>query len=175
MPLSLHQASVPVFTSMLGTIKGWLDKAAAQQDEKVLIEARLAPDMFPLSRQIQIASDGAKGAIARLAGIDAPAMPDVETSFAELKERCDKTVAFIASVDPAAIDAGADREIVITFPNGGGLRFDGTTSLTGFALPNFYFHATTTYAILRAQGIDLGKIDYLAGLAPYLFAPPAPA
>ena len=173
MPASLHTASVPIFIAMLGNVKAWLDKAAAQGDEAALLEARLAPDMHPLPRQIQIASDAAKGAAAQLTGETPPAMPDTEASFAELKARCDKTIAYLESIDPATFDAGADREVVITFPNGAGIRFDATTFLTGFAIPNFYFHATATYAILRAQGIDLGKQDYLAHLAPYMFPPPA--
>jgi hypothetical protein len=102
-------------------------------------------------------------------------MPDTEASFAELKARCDKTIAYLKSVDAAAFDAGAGREILITFPNGGGVKFDGITFLTRFAIPNFYFHVSATYAILRSQGIELGKTDYLAGLAPYMFAPPQPA
>ncbi|MBS0481589.1 MAG: DUF1993 domain-containing protein [Proteobacteria bacterium] len=173
MSFSLYQSAVPEFIAMLTNIKAWLDKAAAQKDEAVLVEARLAPDMFPLARQIQIASDGAKGAAARLTGAEAPAMPDTETTFAQLKERCDKTIAYLRSVDPAAFDAGADKEVVITFPNGGGMKFNGTTFLTGFAVPNFYFHATATYAILRAQGVELGKADFLMHLAPHMFAPPA--
>jgi hypothetical protein len=175
MTISIHQASVPAFVSMLTNIKNWLDKAASQKPEAELIEARLAPDMHALARQIQMVSDGAKGAVARLAGSEPPAMPDTETSFAELKARCDKTIAYVQSVDPAALEAGATREIVITFPNGGGLRFDGLTFLQGMVLPNFYFHASMTYAILRAQGIEIGKFDYLANLAPHMFAPPEPA
>ncbi|MFM5954532.1 MAG: DUF1993 family protein [Novosphingobium sp.] len=173
MAFTLYQSAVPGFIAMLTNFKTWLDKAAAQKDEADLLEARLAPDMFPLARQIQIASDGAKGAAARLTGIEAPAMPDTETSFAELKARCDKTIAYLQSVDPAAFDAGESREVVLTFPNGGGMRFDGATFLTGFAVPNFYFHATATYAILRAQGVELGKADFLMHLAPHMFAPPA--
>ena len=173
MTASLHQATVPGFIAMLNNIKAWLDKAASQKDEAALIEARLTPDMFPLARQIQIASDAAKGAGARMTGIEAPAMPDEETTFAQLKDRCDKTIAFLQSVDPAAFDAGAGKEVVITFPNGAGIKFDGQTFLTGFAVPNFYFHATTTYAILRAQGVEIGKQDYLGHLGPYMFGPPA--
>jgi hypothetical protein len=173
MSYSLYQSAVPGFIAMLGNFKAWLDKAAAQKDEAVLIEARLAPDMFPLARQIQIASDAAKGAVARLTGTEAPAMPDTEASFAELKDRCDRTIAFLKAADPAAFDAGAAREVVLTFPNGGGMKFDGTTFLTGFSVPNFYFHAATTYAILRAQGVEIGKADFLMHLAPYMFAPPA--
>ena len=169
----MHSATVPAFIAMLNNIKNWLDKAAAQGDEAQLIEAKLAPDMFALARQIQIAADAAKGAGARLAGIEAPVMPDTEASFAELKDRCDKTIVFLQSVDPAAYDAGLAKEVVITFPNGAGLRFDGATFLTGFALPNFYFHASMTYAILRANGIDVGKQDFLGHLGQYMFPPPA--
>ena len=175
MSISPYQASVPVLVTMLTNIKGWLDKAAAQKDAALLFDARLAPDMFPLSRQIQIVSDTAKGAVARLAGIDGPSMPDTEETFAELKARCDKTIAFVQSVDQAAIDAGIARDIVITFPNGGGMRFDALTYLNGFVLPNLYFHASMVYAILRAQGVDIGKLDYLAHLAPNAFAPPEKA
>lgn len=173
MSYSLHRSAVPGFIAMLTNIKGWLDKAAAQQDEGALIEARLAPDMFPLARQIQIAADAAKGAAARLSGSEPPVMEDTETTFAELKDRCDKTIAYLRSVPAEEFDAGADREVVITFPNGAGLRFDGTTFLTGFAVPNFYFHASTAYAILRAGGVDVGKQDLLAHLAPHMFPPPA--
>lgn len=169
----MHSATVPAFIAMLNNIKNWLDKAAAQGDEAQLIEAKLAPDMFALARQIQIAADAAKGAGARLTGGEAPAMPDTEASFAELKERCDKTIAYLQMIDPAAYDAGLAKEVVITFPNGAGLRFDGATFLTGFALPNFYFHASMTYAILRANGIDVGKQDFLGHLGQYMFPPPA--
>jgi hypothetical protein len=165
---------VPAFVSMLTNIKNWLDKAAAQKPETELIDSRLAPDMFALARQVQIASDTAKGAVARLTGSEAPAMADTEASFAELKQRCDRTIAFLQSIDATALEAGATREIEMKFPNGGGMRFDGLTYLQGFVLPNFYFHASMAYAILRAQGIDIGKFDYLAHLAPHAFAPPEP-
>jgi uncharacterized protein len=175
MSISIHQASVPVFIAMLTNIKNWLGKAAEQKDEAALIEARLAPDMFALARQVQIVSDTAKGAAARLSGTEGPVFADTETSFAELKDRCDKTIAFLQSVDAAALDAGGTREITITFPNGGGIRFDGLTFLNGYALPNFYFHASLVYAILRAEGVTLSKQDYLAHLAPFMFAPPPAA
>lgn len=171
MSASLHAATVPAFIAMLTNIKQWLDQAANEGNEADLIKASLTEDMLPLARQIQIASDAAKGAAARLTGTDAPAMADEEATFAELKARCDKTIAYLQTIDPAAYDAGAGREVVITFPNGGGVKFDGHTFLTGFALPNFYFHATTTYAILRARGVKLGKQNFLAHLAPYMFAP----
>lgn len=173
MSTSLHAAHVPMFIAMLNNIKGWLDVAAATGNEADLVQAKLADDMFPLARQIQIASDAAKGAGARMTGTEAPAMADDETTFAQLKDRCDKTIAYLQSIDADAFDAGASREVVITFPNGAGIKFDGHTFLTGFAMPNFYFHATTTYAILRANGVAVGKQNFLAHLAPYMFAPPA--
>lgn len=173
MSTSLHAAHVPGFIGLLTNIKSWLDLAAASGSEAQLIEAKLADDMFPLARQIQIASDAAKGAGARMSGSEAPAMADTETTFAELKDRCDRTIAFLQSVDPVAFDAGADREVLITFPNGGGVKFDGLTFLTQFAVPNFYFHATTAYAILRANGVAIGKQNFLGHLAPHMFAPPA--
>jgi hypothetical protein len=175
MSFSLYQAAVPEMIAMLGVMKNWLDKAAASHDETSLIEARLAPEMFPLGRQFQIASDTAKGMVARVTGAEAPAMPDTETSFAELKARLDKTIAYLESIDAAAFDAGETREIVVTFPNGGGLKMAGAKYVTGFATPNFYFHVSTAYAILRAQGVAMGKQDFLAGLAPFMFAPPVPA
>lgn len=173
MSSSLHAAHVPAFIGMLNNMKGWLDIAAATGNEAELAQAKLTDDMFPLTRQIQIASDAAKGAGARMTGTEAPAMPDEETTFAELKARCDKTIAYLQSLDANAFDAGADREVVITFPNGSGLKFDGQTFLTQFAMPNFYFHATTTYAILRANGVSIGKLNFLGHLAPHMFAPPA--
>lgn len=172
MSASLYHTHVPGFIAMLRNMQAWLDKAAAHCDEAALMDARLTADMLPLPRQIQIASDAAKGAAARLTGTEPPAMPDTEASLAELKERCAKTIAYLESADPAAFDAGADREVVITFPNGAGIKLDGQTFLTGFATPNFYFHATTTYAILRVLGVEIGKQDYLAHLAPYMFGPP---
>ena len=173
MSTSLHAATVPAFIAMLTNIKQWLDQAATEGNEAELIEAKLTDDMFALARQIQIASDAAKGAGARMSASEAPVMADDETTFAQLKARCDKTIAYLQSIDPAAYDAGASREVVINFPNGAGIKFDGATFLTGYALPNFYFHATTTYAILRANGVKLGKQNFLAHLAPYMFAPPA--
>lgn len=173
MSTSLHAAYVPGFIGLLTNIKSWLEIAAATGNEAQLLNTRLADDMFPLSRQIQIAADAAKGAGARMTASDAPAMPDDETSFAELQARCDKTIAYLQTLDAAAFDAGAAREVVITFPNGGGIKFDGLTFLTQFAAANFYFHATTAYAILRANGVAIGKQNFLAHLAPFMFAPPA--
>ncbi|MDP1737886.1 MAG: DUF1993 domain-containing protein [Caulobacter sp.] len=161
MPFTIHEASAPVFIRALTNLSAMMDKAlAAGADEAALLAARLAPDMHPFPRQIQMASDSAKGAIARLAGVEVPAMPDTETSFAELKERIDKTIAFVNSIDAAALDGAEDREIVLTFP-GTTLNFTGAQFLTGFALPNFFFHIAMAYALLRANGVVIGKMDFL--------------
>jgi len=164
MTLSLYDASVPVFTSMLRNMRAWLGKAAAEKEESALTEARLAEDMAPLTRQYQMASDTAKNAIARLLGETPPVMEDTETSFDELRARCDKTIAYLEGADRAAIDGAGGREVVLRFPNGMGYRFKGADYLTRFALPNFLFHATIAYAILRNQGVSLGKPDFLQHL-----------
>ncbi|MFC3711364.1 DUF1993 family protein [Sphingoaurantiacus capsulatus] len=164
MTFSIYDASAPLFIASLNDMKLWLDKAEAEKGEAAVIDARLAPDMHPLPSQFQMASDAAKGAMARLAGSEPPSMPDTETSFAELRDRCDKTIAFIESVGADALADAADREVVLKFPNGMGYRFTGAAFLTGFALPNFYFHVTTAYAILRNAGVTVGKPDFLAHL-----------
>ncbi|WP_305095602.1 DUF1993 domain-containing protein [Croceibacterium aestuarii] len=166
MSFSIYESSAPVFVKMLGNMRAWIDKAAAEKPETNLVEARLAEDMRPLAAQYQMASDSAKNAIARLLGIDPPSMPDTEASLAELQERCDKTIAFIESVDPAAFAGAEDRAIEMKFPNGMGYRWTGADYLRDFALPNFYFHATTAYAIMRAEGVSLGKPDFLQHLGP---------
>lgn len=171
MNFSLYDASAPVFVASLSNMRAWLDKARSEGDEATLMEARLAEDMRPLPAQFQMASDSAKNAIARLAGIEAPSMADEEASFAELRERCDRTIAFIEGVDPAAVAAGEDREVTIRFPNGVGYTWAGCDYLTSFALPNFFFHVTTAYAILRASGISLGKPDFLQHLGPPTLMP----
>lgn len=162
MSFSVYDASVPVFVASLNNMTAWLEKAAGREAE--LMAARLAPDMHPLPRQYQMASDAAKGAVARLAGVTPPAMADTEASFAELKARMAATVAFITGVDPAAVAAGATRTVALKFPNGMGYRFEGAAFLTGFALSNFFFHVTTAYAILRAGGVGMGKVDFLQHL-----------
>ena len=165
MSFTIYDASAPVFVRAMTSIQAWLDKALAEgKSEAMLMEARLAPDMKPLPAQIQMASDTAKNAIARLAGIDAPSMPDTEANFAELKERCQKTIAFIEGGHSAALAEAGGREVVLKFPNGMGYRFKGAAYLTGFALPNFFFHVTAAYAILRAQGVAVGKPDFLQHL-----------
>jgi hypothetical protein len=163
----MYQASIPAFVRMLGNLSTILDKAEAHATAKsiepsVFINARLAPDMFPLSRQIQIATDGVKGCAARLAGIDIPSFADTETTFAELHERINKTVAFIQSVDAGKIDGSEDKAIVVKMRTGE-LNFTGRDYLFNFVIPNFYFHVTTTYAILRHNGVDIGKKDFLGG------------
>lgn len=173
MTFSLYDASAPVFVNALTNMRAWLDKAAGEKAEAELLEARLAPDMRPLPAQFQMASDTAKNAIGRLCGIEAPTMADTEASFAELKNRCDRTIAFIESIDPAALAASDDREVTLRFPNGVGYRFTGRTYLTDFALPNFFFHVTAAYAILRAAGVTLGKPDFLQHLGPPTLAPEA--
>lgn len=164
MTSTIYDSSAPVFVAMLRNMRAWLDKAEAEKDPAVLAEARLIEDMRPLTAQYQMASDSAKNAMARLMGIESPSMPDTETNLAQLKERCDKTIAFIESVNPAAFDGSESREVVMKFPNGMGYRWKGADYLRNFALPNFYFHATAAYAILRAQGVSLGKPDYLQHL-----------
>jgi hypothetical protein len=166
MSFGIYDASVPVFVNALADMRSWLDKAAAEKDEALLMEARLAPDMRPLGAQYQMASDSAKNALARLTGTEAPAMPDTESSFTELKSRCDRTIEYLSSFDPRALTGSEDREVVLKFPNGMGYRFKGAEYLTGFALPNFFFHATTGYGILRNAGVSLGKPDFLQHLGP---------
>jgi hypothetical protein len=174
MSFAIYEASAPIFTAALTNMQGWLEKALAEgKDEAVLLQARLAPDMRPFSAQIQMASDSAKGAVARLAGVDAPSMPDTEASFAELKTRCQRTVDFIQSVPASAFEGAEDRQVELKFPNGAGYRFTGRAYLTGFALPNFFFHATTAYALLRANGVALGKPDFLQHLGAPNIAPTA--
>jgi hypothetical protein len=166
MEFSIYEASVPVFVHSLSNMRDWLDLDAAAASEKELMEARLAPDMRPLAAQFQMASDTAKNAIGRLSGSEAPSMADTEASFGELKDRCDRTIAYLESIEASAIDAGLERDVVLKFPNGTGYRFKGRAYLTDFALPNFFFHVTTAYAILRAAGIPVGKADFLRHLGP---------
>ncbi|HKR87330.1 MAG TPA: DUF1993 domain-containing protein [Phenylobacterium sp.] len=167
MSFTIYDASAPVFTAALTNMQGWLDKALAEgKSEAALMEARLAPDMRPFPAQFQMASDSAKSAVARLTGIEAPSMPDTEASFAELKARCQRTIDFIQSAPQSAFEAAETRTVELKFPNGSGYRFEGGGYLTGFALPNFFFHVTTAYALLRANGVAVGKPDFLAHLGP---------
>lgn len=163
--LSMHQASVPVFIRALNNLSAILTKAEAYAEAKkiepsVLVNARLAPDMFPLTRQIQIATDGVKGCAARLAGIEVPSFADTETTFAELQARIQKTLDFISGVTAAQIDGSEEREIALKV-GGRELTFQGRVYLLNFVLPNLYFHTSMAYAILRHNGLDIGKMDYL--------------
>lgn len=165
MPLSMTQASVPLLVQGLTAISAVLDKAAAhcaakKIDEAALLTSRLYPDMFPMSRQIQIATDQARNFVARIAGLEVPKYPDTEASFAELKARIAKTIDFIHSVDTAKIDGTEAKELVV--PLGARERnFTGQSYLLTFILPNFYFHLTTAYGLLRHAGVELGKRDFL--------------
>lgn len=166
MTISMHSASVPVFQRQLEAILKWLDKAEAHAEAKkfdtaVLMQARLAPDMLPFVAQIRIASDAAKGAVARLAGQEPPKFEDNEASFADLRERVRKTLDYIASVPAEAFAGSETREIVLPVRNRDPLKFEGEFFLKHWALPNFMFHATMTYALLRHNGVDLGKRDFL--------------
>lgn len=167
MTVTIYEFSIPPMIRALSNLSKILDKAATQAKEKdiapaKLIEGRLYPDMHPLTFQIQTASDTAKGCAARLAGIAAPSMADTEKSFPELHERIAKTIAFLESVKPEQLAGAEDREVVLKFPSGE-MKFTGRDYVTGFALPNFYFHVTTAYAILRNNGIEIGKRDFLGG------------
>lgn len=165
MAISMYQASVPVFERMLVNLRGILEKGAAHAqarkfDPAVLVQARLYPDMFPLSRQVQIASDNAKGCAARLAGVEIPKYEDTESSFPELTARIDKTLAFLKTLKPGQIDGSEERPVTLQLRTGA-LEFKGQAYLLNFALPNFLFHVTTAYAILRHNGVELGKPDFL--------------
>lgn len=166
MSQSMSQASLPVFEINLNALSGVLDKgeafaAAKKIDPAVLLHSRLAPDMFDLTRHVQVATDGARRGSARLAGVEASKFDDDETTFAQLKERIAKTVAYLKTLDRKAIDASAEREI--TFPLGPEKKghMKGDDYLNHFMLPNFYFHCTAAYAILRHLGVDIGKRDFL--------------
>jgi hypothetical protein len=164
----MSQASLPVFEISLNALSGVLDKAAAyvaakKIDAAVLLNWRLAPDMFALARQVQVACDQAKNGAARLAGVEPPRYEDSETTLEQLKERLAKTVAFLKTLDAKAIDASSDKEI--TFPLGQGKgHMKGSDYLNHFVLPNFYFHVTAAYAIVRHCGVEVGKRDFLGAI-----------
>ena len=165
MTISMYAASVPVFRQVLNSLSDILTKVeqhAAERkiDPSAYLQARLYPDMFPLIRQVQIAADFAKGACARLAGVDVPKYEDTETSFANLRARLARTVAFIESLPKQQIDGSETREIQTSVgPNS--KTFTGQAYLTHYALPQFMFHATTTYNILRHNGVEIGKRDFM--------------
>ncbi len=166
MSISMHAATAPVLTRMLGNLLAWLDKAQAhaearQFDTANYLGLRLAPDMLPFTRQIQICSDGAKGCMARLAGQDVPKWDDTEATLDELRARVRRTIDFVQSFEPAQIDGTEAREILLPTRQGDPMRFTGENYVKHFVLPNFYFHASMTYALLRHAGVPLGKRDYL--------------
>ncbi|MGB7479495.1 MAG: DUF1993 domain-containing protein [Burkholderiaceae bacterium] len=166
MTISLSTASVPVFKQMLNALSDVLTKAEAHAktiliEPEPLLQARLFPDMFPLLRQVQIAADFAKSVPARLAGVDVPAWDDNEQNFAELRARIARTLAFIEALDPAQIDAGAEREIVLRPGTPKERKMIGRDYLLHYGLPQFFFHVTTAYDILRHNGVNLGKRDYM--------------
>ncbi len=166
MSLSLHAASVPVFTQLLGGLADVLAKAQAHATERkidpdALLQARLFPDMFPLVRQVQIACDFAKSVPARLAGAEVPSWEDSERSFEDLQARIARTVAFIQALDPAAFEAAATREIVLRPGTPKERTLTGQAYLLAYGLPQFFFHVTTAYALLRHSGVEVGKRDFM--------------
>jgi uncharacterized protein len=168
MSISIYDFSIPVLTRGLTNMSAILDKGAAHAtakkfDSVVLAQSRLFPDMYPLVRQVQIACDTAKGAAARLAGIEVPKHEDTEVTFADLKARIAKTVDFLKSVTAAQLKDAENRSIEIKFPSGS-WKFTGKAYLTDFVLPNFYFHASIAYGLLRKAGVEVGKSDYLGAI-----------
>lgn len=168
MPYSMSQSSVTVCVTGLNALIGVLDKGVAHAtakkvDPSVMLNWRLAPDMHALTRQVQIATDQAKNGLSRLAGVEPPKFEDNETTIEGLKERLTKTVAYIKTLDPKAIDAAADRDIVFPLgPKKGNMK--GADYLNHFLLPNFYFHLATAYGIVRAFGADVGKRDFIGDI-----------
>jgi len=166
MTISMYQVSVPIFIQFLNALSANLDKAAAfaqakKVDESVLLNWRLAPDMFPLVRQVRAATSHAANAAGRLAGKELPKFADDETTFSQMKDRIAKTVEFLNSIKPGEVDGTEDKDISITFMNGTTHQFKGQGLLLGNSLPNFYFHATTAYDILRLIGVEVGKRDFM--------------
>ncbi|MGH8042577.1 MAG: DUF1993 domain-containing protein [Rudaea sp.] len=165
MQITMYDTLVPIAIRMLGSLSAILDKGAAfaeakKIEPKVLLDARLAPDMFALTRQVQIACDILKGGVARLGGVEVPKHEDNESSFAELKARVGKVQAFVKSVPAAGFAGSEDRAITLVMRTGD-MHFNGADYLRFFVLPNFYFHIATTYAILRHNGVELGKMDFI--------------
>ena len=166
MTISMYKTSVPIFVQFLTSLSAVLDKAAAYAEAKkvepaVLLNMRLAPDMFPLVRQVRAATDHAISACGRLAGADLPTFANTEATIPELKDRIAKTIDFLKSLKAAQIDGTEGKEIKITFPSGATREFTGQSLLLTNSLPNFFFHCTTAYDILRHCGIELGKRDFM--------------
>jgi len=164
----MQSISAHVFTRMLKNCRFWMGKAATHAEQKkfdpnLFLGFRLAPDMFAFARQVQSACDNAKGSVARIGGVEIPKFEDNETTLAELQARIDKTLAFVETVDADKLEAGSSREIVIVTPRAERKWPTGLNYLQTYALPNFFFHVTSAYAILRHNGVEVGKMDYLAG------------
>ena len=165
MHISMYQASAPRFVNMLTNLSALLDKAQTHADARkidpvALTTYRLFPDMLPMTRQVQIACDAAKAAVARLAGVEIPKHEDTEQTLAELKARIAKTIEFIKSIKPTQLDGTEDKDITLKFGTTE-MPFKGMQYLLGFSLPHFYFHVTTAYNILRHNGVEIGKMDYI--------------
>jgi hypothetical protein len=166
MTISMYKVSVPIFVQFLTSLSAQLDKAAAfaegkKVDPSVLLNMRLAPDMFPLLRQVRAATDHAVNGCGRLAGADLPAFSNTEATIPELKDRIAKTIDFLKSLKAGQIDGTEDKEIKFTLPSGATREFTGASLLLNSSLPNFYFHCTTAYDILRHCGVELGKRDFM--------------
>ena len=166
MTISLHTASVPVFQQLLGSLDQLLAKAEVHASERkidpdALLQARLYPDMFPLLRQVQVATDFAKSVAARLAGVEVPKMAEDEHTFADLQARIATVLTFLGSLDPAQFESASTREIVSQAGTPKEKRFTGQSYLFNYGLPHFFFHTTTAYAILRHNGVEVGKKDYV--------------
>ena len=167
MSISMYSAFIPVAIRQLNALSTILGKAVAHCEARKIeptafLSSRLFPDMFALTRQVQIAADMVKGGAGRLAGIEAPKFEDNETTFAELQARIEKTVAFLKTIQPAQLEGKEDADITLKMPSRE-LQFKGEAYLTGFVLPNMYFHLTTAYNLLRQGGVEIGKQDFLAG------------
>jgi hypothetical protein len=168
MAITMHSASAPLFARALGNMLNWLDKAEAHAqarkfDPNAYLTLRLAPDMLPFTKQVQIATDNAKGCVARLAGVEIPKFEDNEATLDDLRQRIRKTLDFVNSLPAEKFQGAEERAIELPMRNRDPLKFTGENYLRFFALPNFYFHVTTAYALLRSGGVEIGKTDFLGG------------
>ncbi len=166
MSLSMHAITAPVFDRMLYNMLAWLDRAEAHAtqrkfDAASFLSMKLAPDMLPLVRQVQIATDSCKGCMARLAGVEIPSWPDDEATMDDVRARVRKAIAYVATFTSTQIDAGESRAITVPMRNRDPLQFVGADYVRAWAMPNFYFHTTATYMLLRHAGVELGKSDFL--------------
>lgn len=167
MTISMYQASAPVFVKMLGNMKAILEKAAAHAqarkiDESAFLTARIFPDMLPFTSQVHIATDFARGTCARLSGAEPPSIENDEKSIADLISRVERSIAYVKSLKPEQID-GSERREIVRKVRGNDVKFTGQDYLLNFALPNFYFHMSMLYALLRKGGVEIGKMDFIGG------------